>query len=104
MGDIKNILYSFVPLLLIIAASWFFSFLGSKLRKPDQQATASNTNKEEQNIDIFQEYFGKAEPEAEKNKPIWNAGPSGEFGIPQKSIPGSPTISSKPINPKWWGA
>ena len=31
--DIENILYSLVPLILIIVFSWLFSFLGSRMKK-----------------------------------------------------------------------
>ena len=41
MDDIKNVLYSLIPLILIIIFSWLFGLLGSKMKKPTEESDVS---------------------------------------------------------------
>jgi Na+/H+ antiporter NhaC len=111
MGEkFDNILYSILPLILIVGISWFFSFLGAKARKQTQQAPGqplpeTHTQPEKDPMELF---FGidndmespkVSQPNQEQPIP----------GIPSDTTLGrllapEPQITPKPIEPKWWGA
>ena len=108
MEKIENILYSIVPLVLIILFSWLFSFLGSKMRKPQEEPGAtSGDDRDPQLVDLM---IGQkptppgTEPRSEY--PDWSAafpGPTRQSPI-TKLRSGAPKVTSRPIEPKWWGA
>lgn len=106
--DIENLVYSIIPLVLIIFFSWLFSVMGSRMKK---QAEEGASNGVRSPGDQLLELFGK--PDDEKNV----AGEEGRAGtaigrMPQvgKSRwemyrdPQAPRVNAEPITPKWWGA
>jgi hypothetical protein len=109
MDDIKNVLYSLIPLILIILFSWLFGVLGSKMKKPTEESDVSlKRGPEDQPFDIL-----SAIREAAGQAPA----PQGALKIndrtatPMESVawgtgtgPGGPNVTPKPITPKWWGA
>lgn len=102
----ENILFRIVPLILIIAVSWFFSFLSAKAKKRTQQTPQEQqTQPEKGSMDLF---FGM-EDDAES--------PKLAPGPPEQTVPGADPgttlwkpqapeghVTPKPIEPKWWGA
>jgi len=109
MGDIKNVLYSLIPLILIIIFSWLFGLLGSKMKKPTEETEVSlKRGPEDQPLDIL-----SAIKEAAGQAPA----PQGALKISDRTAtpiergawgtgtgPGGPNVTPKPITPKWWGA
>jgi hypothetical protein len=112
MDDIKNVLYSLIPLILIILFSWLFGVLGSKMKKPTEETDVSlKRGSEDQPFDILsaiREAAGQA-PEG----PV----PQGGLKISDRTAtpierrawgtdtgPGGSNVTPKPITPKWWGA
>ena len=109
MDDIKNVLYSLIPLILIILFSWLFGVLGSKMKKPTEESDVSlKRGPEDQPFDILsaiREAAGQG-PEPQGGLKI-----SDRTATPMESVawgtgtgPGGPTVTPKPITPKWWGA
>ncbi|MBI5248217.1 MAG: hypothetical protein HY912_01870 [Desulfomonile tiedjei] len=100
MNNIENILYSLIPLILIILFSWLFSFLGSKMKKPGENSeAAAGSNLGDRLLEMMKEAPGEAPAEA-GTKQRFPAGPRVE--LPQQT--GGPITTAKPITPKWWGA
>ncbi len=104
MKDGNSVFYSLIPLILIILFSWLFGALGSKLKKPPEEGgIASKRESEDQPMDIFgemiqqvsQRYAGGNESQAP---------PSGAPTIKIRKDLTGPTVTPKPITPKWWGA
>ncbi|MGB6066322.1 MAG: hypothetical protein WBG50_16085 [Desulfomonilaceae bacterium] len=108
MNDSKSALYSLIPLILIILFSWLFGLLGSKLKKPPEEGEVGlKSEPEDKPIDLFGEMMqqvgrGYAGGNAGGNEQ--QAPPAG-VGVTriQKGLTG-PTVTPKPITPKWWGA
>ncbi len=107
MGEkIEHILYSLLPLILIIFVSWFFSFLGSRVKKQTEQAPFPlKTETDRDAVHLFldedevmespkpaQPFPGLPAPPAGSGPPLWQPQPAG------------PQVTPKPIEPKWWGA
>jgi hypothetical protein len=106
MEKADNILYSIIPLILIIVLSWLFSFLGSKKRKETEGAENSSGMRV---ADQFFDFVAKGEERQEvprEGPPEWaevrDRSPDTPW-IRQPAMRG-PQISAKPIEPKWWGA
>jgi hypothetical protein len=105
-GKFENILYNIAPLILIIAVSWFFSFLASKARKQTGQPDRPQPQENRGGLaDVFFEEDDGRKPEA--SAPV--RGPSsmppvelGERARQPRSV--GPQVTAKPIKPKWWGA
>ncbi len=110
MEKITEVLWSLIPLVLIIVFSWLFSLMGSKVKK---QTQGKEPMPEEGAGSPILDMFLKVGQEEEE--------PRTGARLPVKEIPGSPMplepgawnaqnvssptqISSKPITPKWWGA
>jgi len=109
MDDIKNVLYSLIPLILIILFSWLFGMLGSKMKKPTDEADLSlERAPADQPMDIFALMRGEAgqAPAPQGGVTVGDRITarmgSEAWGIAASS--GGPNITPKPITPKWWGA
>ncbi len=107
MDKMDNILYSLIPVVIIILISWAFSFLGSKKR---QQSDASETETQKTPRDQFADFLSN---EDEKDEEIVvrhdmsgdRTGYHVDAGEWAPDIPaGGPEVTPKPIKPKWWGA
>ncbi len=110
MDDIKNVLYSLIPLILIIVFSWLFGILGGKMKKPPEETDVSlNRGPEDQPFDIL-----SAIREAAADQ---GPAPQGGLKINDRTATpiervawgtgkgsGGPNVTPKPITPKWWGA
>ncbi len=109
MEKIENILYSIVPLILIVLFSWLFSFLGSKMRKqqPDEAVPGQEKSSDYPLIDLLTGQSEAPQPAESKATPLnWtSAGPSAGQPVQRiPTIPGGPQVTPRPIRPKWWGA
>jgi hypothetical protein len=109
MDDIKSVLYSLIPLILIIVFSWLFGLLGSKMKKPTEDTDVPlQKGPEDQPFDILsaiREAAGQGpEPQGGLKMSDRTGAPieRGSWGTVTGS--GSPTVTPKPITPKWWGA
>jgi len=104
---VGNILYSLIPLILIIIFSWLFSRLGSKMRKQGQEAEAAGQqDREFQLIELFaqdKEAPGStaAQYPGTEPQPHELMQPDLRARMPRA---GGPPVTPKPIEPKWWGA
>jgi hypothetical protein len=111
MEKITEVLWSLIPLVLIIVFSWLFSLMGSKVKK--QQPQGKEPMPGEGAGSPFLDMLLKVGQEEEE--------PRTDARLPVKEIPSSPMslepgawnaqnvssptqISSEPITPKWWGA
>lgn len=108
MKDTDNILYSIIPLILIILFSWLFSLLGSKMRKQGKETeTTGEKNRGFQLMDLLLEDKTGSGPASTQlpgmDRPAELSHPDLPVKMP-KTAPGSPPVTAKPIEPKWWGA
>jgi hypothetical protein len=109
MDDTKNVIWSLVPLILIILFSWLFGVLGNKMKKPKQEGDVATTKgAEDQPLDIFSALKQAAgqlsapEGGVEGNDRVPT--PTGsQVWRPETGFTG-PRVTPKPITPKWWGA
>ena len=108
MDDIKNVLYSVIPLILIILFSWLFGLLGSKMKKPKEETDASlKVGSEDQPIDIFGEMREEGDqiPAGQGSLRVTDRRATIDTGAWRaRESPGGPRVTPKPITPKWWGA
>lgn len=104
--DVEKILYSLIPLILIIVFSWLFSFLGSRMKRQNDEADTGE-NGDDRLIDLI---AGQADDDllvlpggesAERSEETVQVDPS-EWRTHQD--PRAPRVTSDPIRPKWWGA
>ena len=108
MDEAKNVIFSLIPLILIILFSWLFGLLG-KGKKPTQETDLSpEKSPAEVPLDIFAQMRGQTgqapagQGEARVDERM--AAPIGiRAGRAAKSS-GAPRVTPKPITPKWWGA
>jgi len=108
MKDTDNILYSIIPLILIILFSWLFSLLGSKMRKQGKETEATGEkSRGYQLMDLLLPDKPESGPAANQlpgtERPAELPQPNLPVQMP-KTAPGSPPVTAKPIEPKWWGA
>ncbi len=105
--DIKSLLYSLLPLILIAVFSWLFSALAAKGRKQDE-TDEQFTLAEEPNRRPLQEIPeevgapGAGPFENRHRVPDMTATDYGDYTQYQESR--RQAEMSKPIKPKWWGA
>ncbi len=109
MDESKNVIWSLVPLILIILFSWLFGVLGNKMKKPQQKADDSvKTAPDEQPLDIFtalRQAAGQVsttEGDVNVNERVPTVA-GNQVWRPDKGLTG-PRVTPKPITPKWWGA
>jgi hypothetical protein len=105
-----EVLWSLIPLILIIIFSWLFSLMGSKVKnQPQGKAPAPKEGTGSPILDMLLN-LDKSKEEVQPGPPV-----------PAKEVPGAQTplepgawnppsisrptqVSSEPITPKWWGA
>lgn len=110
MEKITNILWSLIPLILIILFSWLFSVMGSKAKKQTEgrapgakEGTGSPLLDMLMNVKANEEDIRPTVTAQEKPVP-GSAVPMAPGVWPAQDISGRTQISSDPITPKWWGA
>ncbi len=106
MENITNILYSLLPLVVIIFLSWLFSQMGAKAKKrAETQQKESSPLPGDQIIDMILGKRGMDDASARtpEDFPTRDPGVPSETWKPNKSGAG-PQPTPKPITPKWWGA
>lgn len=107
MDNLENIIYSLLPLILILVLSWLFSSLGSRTRKQVQEKEGlSGPLSGEQILDVL----SSKRVETTSKPGDVNMGFPEEIRL-QEAEPwmkqrhsGSTEVTPKPIKPKWWGA
>jgi len=109
MDDAKNVIFSLIPLILIVLFSWLFGLLGSRGKKPaEDMDQTTEKGPVDAPLDIFGQLRGQAgqSPPGQGNARVdeRTATPIGiRVGRTAKSMDG-PRVTPKPITPKWWGA
>lgn len=103
MENITNILYSLLPLILIILFSWLFGLLGSKAKKQQAEAKVAE---ERQNTDLLDLILSQKEEEVRSEPGVPGAEKArlDEIVWEKRRQPGGPIVSPDPIKPRWWGA
>jgi hypothetical protein len=107
MDKMENILYSLIPLIIIILISWAFSFLGSKRRgRQDSAETETQTTPGDQFLDFISEEDDEDEKLIVRSDDGRSStGPHVDLDVWAPDVPtGGPEVTPKPIKPKWWGA
>lgn len=109
MDEGKNVIWSLVPLILIILFSWLFGVLGNKMKKPQQETDVDSKGAPaDRPFDIFsalKEAAGQiSRPEAGADVDDRRQVLTGTQGWRPDVRSGGPTVTAKPITPKWWGA
>jgi hypothetical protein len=106
MDNLENILYSLLPLVLIIVFSWLFGLLGSRMKKQAASSGKPAEQREEaQNLfDLFAARSGgqpgALEPGMESSPPL----PADAAPWAQRRGVNPPLVTPDPIKPKMWGA
>jgi hypothetical protein len=106
--DVEKVLYSLIPLVLIIVFSWLFSFLGSRMkRQNDQTGLSSEEPADDRLIDLI---AGRADDDLHMVPGAENVeGPREPVQADYSDWrtyrdPQAPRVTPDPIRPKWWGA
>ncbi len=100
MENIGPILKSLIPLILIILFSWLFSLLGSKARKTSENTeNSADKNLGDRILEMMREEPEEIPRESAGKGPVQI---DSRMGMPPQTR--TPVVTSKPINPKWWGA
>ncbi len=104
MDNLENILYSLLPLVLIIVFSWLFGSLGSRMKKK-AGATGKSTTPREQGEDLFDFFAARSgEQPSESGTENLPPLPSGaSTWVTQRGL-NPPPVTADPIKPKMWGA
>jgi hypothetical protein len=108
--ELKDVLWTLLPLIMLIVVSWILSVLGSKVAKKSQeqeqlQGEAHGERSEELFIDVQDEELfepSRSEPEQPAGAGHADQGQPAEWGTVQPGEP--PPMTSEPIKPRWWGA
>ncbi len=107
MDKMENILYSLIPLIIIILISWAFSFLGSKRRQSSDNAEVeTQRTPRDQFLDFLSEEHAEDEEMiARQEASSTRTGPHVDLEVWAPDVPaGGPEVTPDPIKPKWWGA
>jgi len=107
MDKMENILYSLIPLIIIILISWAFSFLGSKRRgQQDSAETETQTAPRDQLLDFLTQGDDQEERlTVRRDEGGSRVGPHADWDAWAPGVPtGGPKVTPDPIKPKWWGA
>lgn len=107
MDSLQNIIYSLIPLILILVLSWLFGSFGSKTRKqvPDHPQSSSpqpgdqifnliSSRRDEKELLPQRAVPTMPDPITREDSDGWSR--------LQSSVPGP--VTPEPIKPKWWGA
>ena len=105
--DIKSLLYSLLPLILIAVFSWLFSALAAKGRKQDEtdETLMQVEEPNERPLEGMPKEAAIRGPypfEYRDRVPDMTATDLGDYAQHQESLRYMGTV--KPIKPKWWGA
>lgn len=104
MEKIDNLLYSLIPLVVIILLSWLFSYLGSKRRKETEGEEPSGTRAGDQFFDFFDRNEEEEPPTVSAvGRPEVREEFGGDIRSDHPRFRGQ-EVTAKPIKPKWWGA
>ncbi len=106
--ELEELLYSLIPLVLIIVFSWLFSFLGSRARARMESEDGSRLgDRDDELMRIFrnepdEERSAEADDEIvldDEEGPGWDT-------VKPKDLweEGAPLVTPDPIKPRWWGA
>ncbi|MGC8907703.1 MAG: hypothetical protein ACP5M0_09705 [Desulfomonilaceae bacterium] len=104
--NITNVLYSLLPLIIIIFLSWLFSQMGAKAKRRTETAEKEAPSLPgDQIMDIL---LGKG-PSTKDQAPHPTESPAGSSSMTVESWDVQRPVSRseptpKPITPKWWGA
>lgn len=108
--DIEKLVWSLIPLLVIIAISWLFSYLGSKANKARQEAeSVSGSDNRDSLLDLlsFEEEEKEDEMAGARRAHTEDIRTDERGQVPDWEAVhrrGAPVVSQDPIKPKWWGA
>ena len=104
--EIKDLLLSLLPIILIVIFSWLFSSRGSK-QKEEEQIEETNFYSDAKE-DEFEEAIEKDRVYHPMQKYMERYANREQGGYFQKMMAGYDTSqyseNPKPIKPKWWGA
>ncbi len=106
MENITNVLYSLLPLIVIIFLSWLFSQMGAKAKKRTETTEKGSPSLAgDQIMDIL---LGKGSTNKEPApQPTESPGGSPSMTVESWDVQRPVSTSAptpKPITPKWWGA
>lgn len=106
MENITSILYSLLPLVVIIFLSWLFSQMGAKAKKRAETAgKESSPPPGDQIMDILLGKGGSEDASAHAPEQFSSRGIGGSIETWDLNRPVTgPEPTPKPITPKWWGA
>lgn len=105
--NIEESLWKYVPLLLFVLVSWIVSMVIRKIRPPDKEEEATETQKRPNPL---LELFDQGSPEPPPGKQQAQPGAVTPRWIPDQGAPvprshySGPVVTPEPIKPKWWGA
>jgi hypothetical protein len=106
MDNLENILYSILPLVLIIIFSWLFGLLGSRMKKQAASAGSSTTHREEGGdlFDLFAARSGEQPGASQSGMDNLPPLPADTTSWAPKRGLNRPPVTPDPIKPKMWGA
>jgi hypothetical protein len=108
MEKMEDILYSLIPLVIIVLISWLFSFLASKKRKQeDGVEDGPQTSPKNQFLEFLSDEEDDDEDLILEKDLNSDKGDQQRFDLDTwaPDVPtGGPEVTPKPIKPKWWGA
>ncbi len=110
--DVRDILFSLIPLILIVIFSWIFSLLGSRMKQKAEEAKESGEGWTEE--EFLQLFTRDDEDEERKERYDQSEYPSYQmsdqeaydYGMQEwerRTVEaGGPVVTPDPIKPKWW--
>lgn len=118
--EIEKLIYSIIPLVLIIFFSWLFSVMGSRMKRQMEEegpgvvkipGVPPGAGVAKSSGDPLMDLFGRLGDEkivvTEEQETSPRTGGMPQSGSSQWGMyrdPQAPRVSSEPITPKWWGA
>ncbi|MCA1960485.1 MAG: hypothetical protein LDL33_06795 [Desulfomonile sp.] len=118
--EVEKLIYSIIPLVLIIFFSWLFSVVGSRMKRQIEEegpglikspGASQGAGMAKSSGDPLMDLFGRLEDEKivvteeKETSPRMGGMPksgTSEWGMYQDLQ--APRVSPEPITPKWWGA
>ncbi|MCX5860548.1 MAG: hypothetical protein NTW27_00260 [Deltaproteobacteria bacterium] len=107
MDNLENVIYSLIPLVLILLLSWLFSSMGSKAKKQlgERERTPAPLPGEQLLDLISGAKSGKeSSPMEVITKPTNGFAQQTTDGWGRRRSSGASEVTPEPIKPKWWGA